>query len=176
MSDEKSTGKGRPTPKRKEREAEHFKPLVGDKSKEARKAERARLIEERRKARIGMMNGEERFLTIRDRGPQKRMARDLVDSRFTFGELVLPALVVVILISVVDNYYVQLATLLTMWVLFISVGINAWLIGRNVKKRVAEKYGEANLERGLAMYAAMRSIQMRPMRLPKPQVARGAKP
>jgi hypothetical protein len=37
-----------------------------------------------------------------------------------------------------------------------------------------EKYGD-KVEKGLRWYAAMRSIQMRGMRLPKPQVKRGNK-
>ncbi|MEY5004736.1 MAG: hypothetical protein RLZZ594_766 [Actinomycetota bacterium] len=169
------TGKGRPTPTRKQQEAARVKPLVGNKSPEAKKAERAKLTEERKRQREGMMAGDDRFLTIRDRGPQRRMARDIVDSQFTVGELVLPALFVVILISAIDSYEVQLVTLLVMWTLFIAIGVNAFFIGKGVQKKLAAKYGEDKIEKGVRWYAAMRSIQMRPMRLPKPQVKRGHK-
>jgi hypothetical protein len=53
--------------------------------------------------------------------------------------------------------------------------IDALIIGRRVKKLSAQKYTEANVEKGIAWYAGMRSLQMRPMRLPKPQVKRGHK-
>ena len=171
----KAAGKGKPTPTRKEREAAARKPLVGDRTPEARKAQKAAYQEERRKAREGMMAGDERYLTARDRGPQRRLARDIVDSRFTVGELLMPALFVIIIVSALPDKRVELATLFIMWGLFIALAIDGFLIGRKVQNRLAEKYGADKVERGLRWYAAMRSIQMRMMRLPKPQVKRGTK-
>lgn len=170
-----STGKGRPTPTRKESEAATRKPLIGDKSPEAVKAARARANDERRKAREGMMRGEERYLTARDKGPQRRLARDIVDSRFTAGQLVMPALFVMIIISYAGNTSIQVLTLLGMWILFFVIAVDAFFIGRRVEKAVDKKYGKGKIEKGVRWYAAMRSIQMRPMRLPKPQVKRGEK-
>jgi len=67
----KSGGKGHPTPSRKEREAANRRPLVGDRSKEGRKAANAAASAKRHEARLGLLAGEERFLGPRDRGPQK---------------------------------------------------------------------------------------------------------
>ncbi len=176
MTDQKSpAGKGKPTPKRKVAEKAHTRTIVSDRSKESKKVDRSKLAEERRKAREGMMAGEERYLNIRDKGPQKRLTRDLVDSRFTVGELVMPSLFLVILVSSVPSQTVQLITLALMWTLFLVMAIDAWFIARKVKRVVGARYGDAKLERGLSWYAAMRSMQMRPMRIPKPQVKRGAK-
>ena len=47
----KATGKGRATPSRKQQEAANVRPLVGNKNPEARKADKARLREERNKWR-----------------------------------------------------------------------------------------------------------------------------
>lgn len=171
----KPAGKGKPTPSRKAQEAAHVKPLVGARTPEARKAQREAMNAERRKAREGMMAGDDRFLTARDKGPQRRMARDLVDSRFTIGELLMPALFVIIIVSAVPNRNIEIITLAVMWLLFAGLAIDGFLIGRKVEKRVSEKFGADKVERGLRWYAAMRSIQMRPMRLPKPQVKRGTK-
>jgi hypothetical protein len=171
----KSTGKGRATPSRKKQEAANLRPLVGSKSPEGRKADKARIREERARARIGMAAGEEKYLGIRDRGPQRKFVRNYVDSKFSLGEMVMPALLIVILISAVDSYVVQLATLLTMWTLFIGVAINGWILARGAVKSLEAKYGASKVESGLKWYAAMRSVQMRPMRLPKPQVKRGTK-
>ncbi len=91
---ENANGKGRPTPSRKEQEKLRKKPLVGDKSQEAKRIEKQRIREERAKIREGMMQGDERYLTSRDRGPQRKLVRDLVDSRFTVGELVCCTVVV----------------------------------------------------------------------------------
>jgi len=168
-------GKGRPPPARKQQEAANFKPIVGNKSPEAVKAAKAKAAEERRKAREGMMRGEERYLTVRDKGPQKRLARDLVDSRFTAGQLVMPALFVMIIISYAGSMTVQVYTLLGMWALFLIIGVDAFIIGRRVSNAIEKKFGKGKVEKGVRWYAAMRSIQMRPMRLPKPQVKRGDK-
>jgi hypothetical protein len=168
-------GKGKATPSRKQQEAANRRPLVGDKSKEAKAAERARLSEERRIAREGMMRGEEKYLPIRDRGPQKRFARDIVDSRFTAGELVMPAMFLFLITTATNIYELQLISLALMWGLFVVVILDALIIGRRVKKLMAQKHTEASVEKGIAWYAGMRSLQMRPMRLPKPQVKRGHK-
>ena len=154
-------GKGRPTPARKEREQARKRPLVGDRSKEAKAAQKAKLQEERTRAREGMMAGDERYLTFRDKGPQRRYVRDVVDSRFTAGELVLPALFVVVMTTFIDSYEVQLISLLA---------IDGWFVSRSVKKRAAAKFGADKLESGLGWYGAMRSIQMRALRIPKPPV------
>ena len=45
-----------------------------------------------------------------------------------------------------------------------------------VKQAARKKFGADRVEKGLGWYAAMRIIQMRFMRLPKPQVKRGQHP
>jgi hypothetical protein len=176
MTDEQkpaAQGKGKPTPTRKEREAANRKPIVGAKSPEARKADRAKLQEERLKARQGMMRGEERYLTARDRGPQRRMARDIVDARpFTVGELLIPALFVVILTNSINSPAVEITGILVLWTLLIAIVIDSLLIMRKVKRIVDAKF--PSVERGVAWYAASRGFQLRVMRLPKPQVKRGS--
>lgn len=167
-----NTGKGRPTPARKDREQANKRPLVGDRSKEAKEAQKIKLRDERTRAREGMMAGDERFLTLRDRGPQRRFVRDAVDSRFTAGELVLPALFVVVMTTFIDSYEVQLFSLFSMWGLFGIVAIDGWFVSRSVKRRAAAKFGADKMESGLGWYGAMRSIQMRALRIPKPQVKR----
>ena len=170
-----STGKGQATPTRKEREAANRRPLVGEKTKEAKKLSREQLAAERKIAREGMLRGEAKYLPIRDRGPQKKMVRDIVDARFSLGEMILPAMFIFLIATTIDVYYVQLASLIVMWILFAAVVADALLIGRRVERELSSKFGFGKLERGLRWYAAMRSLQMRPMRMPKPQVKRGKK-
>lgn len=170
-----SSGKGRPTPTRKEREAANKRPLVGERTKEARQAARAQLAQKRTEARAGLLAGEERFLGPRDKGPQKRFMRDFVDSRFSAGELLLPIAFGAVLLSTVENAVLQYASMFLMWGLMIAIIFNAWWFARAASKAAASKFGADNLERGLKAYVVMRSLQMRPMRLPKPQVARGTK-
>jgi hypothetical protein len=174
-SNSKPTGKGKATPTRKEREAANKRPLVGDRSKEAKKAARIAAGAKRNEARLGMLAGEDRYLAPRDKGPQKKFARDYVDSRFSVGELVLPTVFLALIFNTIDNLQLQLAVLGCLWALFIFIFINAWLLGRGTLSALSKKYGAENVEKGVRMYVAMRSIQMRPMRLPKPQVKRGTK-
>ena len=168
-----NAGKGRPTPSRKEREQANLRPIVGARTPEARKAERARLAESRRVARDGALAGEEKYLSLRDKGPQKRLVRDYVDRRFTAGEFLMPALIVSVILTFVDNQAIQAAVMILLYVFLIILVITAVLIGRGAKKFVAERFGEGKVEPGLIRYAAMRSAQSRFLRMPKPRVKRG---
>ncbi|NDH65100.1 MAG: DUF3043 domain-containing protein [Microbacteriaceae bacterium] len=170
-----TAGKGHATPSRKEREAARKRPLVGNRGKEARAASRADLAQKRAQARAGMLAGEERYLGPRDKGPQKRFARDWVDSRFSGGELLLPVAFGSVILSTINNEAVQVASMFALWGLMAFIVANSWFISNRLATAAKERWGEDKLERGLKMYAVMRSLQMRPMRLPKPQVKRGEK-
>jgi len=164
-------GKGRPTPTRKEREAANLRPLVSDDRKEARRHARSVQQAERERARVGMANGEEKYLPVRDRGPQKRFVRDYVDARFSVGEMLVPAMFVVIILTLFPQPEVQVFGLMALWGFFIIAAIDAILLGIRLRRKIVEKFGESRAEK-VRWYAAMRSLQLRIMRLPKPQVKR----
>jgi len=169
------SGKGRPTPTRAEREAANRRPLVAN-TKEARAAAKADLQARRERARIGMENGDDRFLPARDRGPQRRWVRDYVDAGWHVSEWLMAAMLLVIVLSLVNVPAVQLWAMVGLWgYMLLAIGDMALLSAR-VKKKAAAKFGADRRERGLGWYAAMRALQMRFMRLPKPQVARGQYP
>lgn len=170
-----AVGKGRPTPTRREREAANQRPLVAS-GKEAQKAQRARLAEQRDRARVGLANGEERFLPDRDKGPQRRLIRDHVDARFSVGEAMIPIMVVVIAMTLVQSAAIQSITLLVLWGFFALAVVDCLIVGRSVNRKLAAKYGAENVRKGNRWYAAMRAMQLKPMRLPKPQVKRGEYP
>jgi hypothetical protein len=174
--DEEPGGKGRPTPTRKEREAANKRPLVAGDSKEARKLSRAKLQEARDRARVGMANGEEKFLPIRDKGPQRRYVRDYVDARFSLGEVMIPVMFAVILATLLPNPELQTALMLALYAFVLLVAVDSLLIGWLITRKLKAKYGEGKVEKGLRWYAAMRALQLRPLRLPKPQVKRGKFP
>ncbi|GAB3604389.1 DUF3043 domain-containing protein [Microbacterium aureliae] len=168
-------GKGRPTPTRAEREAARKRPLVAD-TKEAKARARAELTAQREKARVGLAAGDPRYLPARDQGPQRKFVRDYVDSGFHLGELVMPAMIVVIIATFIPVAEVQFYSFVVLWVFIFFVIGDMILTAINVKRAVKERFGAERMERGLGWYAAMRSIQMRFLRLPKPQVKRGQKP
>lgn len=178
---ETGTGKGHATPSRKEREAANKRPLVPNDRRAASKANRAAIAADRERARVGMAAGDERYLPRRDRGPQRKFVRDYVDARWNIGELMVPLMLIVIVMTFADTLYVSGLTLaeigvLTMWAFIILVFIDGYVLSFLLKRRVKQRFGAENVERGLGWYAAMRSIQLRPMRMPKPQVRRGQSP
>jgi hypothetical protein len=166
-----TTGKGRPTPTRREREEANRRPLVAT-GKEAQKAQRARLAEQRDKARVGLANGEEKFLPERDKGPQRRFIRDYVDARYSVGEAMIPIMILVIVMSIVQVAAVQAVTLFVLWGFFLVAIADCLVAGHLVTKKLTEKYGAGAVQRGNRWYTAMRCMQLKPMRLPKPQVKR----
>lgn len=169
------TGKGRATPSRAEQEAARRRPLVAN-TKEARAAAKADLQVRRERARIGMANGEDKYLPPRDKGPQRRWVRDYVDAGWHLAEFVMALMVVVILASLVPYTPVAYWAFVGLWIFIILAVGDMILLGNRVKRKVAAKFGAEKVEKGLGWYAAMRALQMRFMRLPKPQVKRGQYP
>ena len=167
-----SSGKGRPTPTRKEKEAARKRPLVSSDRTEARRQSRAVLATEREKQRIGMANGVEKYMPARDRGVQRRYVRDYIDARTSIGEFLIPVMVIVLIATVVPAPEVQVGAFALLWLFFIAAVIDCVVVGFVIRKKLAAKYGEGKVEVGLRWYAAMRALQLRLMRLPKPQVKR----
>lgn len=170
-------GKGRPTPTRKEAEAARKKTLkVPSDPKEAKKAARARAAAEREEARAALMSGDEKNLTGRDAGPVKAYVRDFIDRRWCAGELFLPIAIVVLIGSFIRNLTVlQIVTFgwtaATLWVI-IDTSI---LLGR-LNKELKAQWPDPAERKGAMMYALMRVLQIRRLRLPPPRFKAGGKP
>ena len=168
-------GKGHATPTRKEKEAARKQPLVSSDRAAARRNDRAQMQLQRERARVGMANGDEKFLPLRDRGPQKRYVRDYVDARFSVGELLIPLMFAVIILTFIPNPDVQTIGLLALWLFFALAVIDVVALGFILNRKLAAKFGADRVEK-VRWYSAMRALQLRLMRLPKPQVKRGAYP
>ncbi|MFB2556422.1 DUF3043 domain-containing protein [Herbiconiux liangxiaofengii] len=169
-------GKGHATPTRKEREAANKRPLVPNDRKEANRAARSQQQLARERARIGMANGDEKYLPLRDKGPQRRYVRDYIDARFNLGEFIIPAMFVVILLTLVPAPEVQAGVMLGLYAFVLVVVGDSIFMNFRLMKKVRDKFGADNAERGLRWYATMRALQFRRLRLPKPQVKRGEFP
>lgn len=175
-TDSLSAGKGRATPTRKEREAANQRPLVSNDRRASSREAKAKYNEARDKARIGMANGDEKFLPARDKGPQRRYIRDYVDARFSVGELMIPVMLLVIVLSFVSDPLLNIISILALWAFFLLAVLDCVIAGWLVSRRLAAKFGADKVQKGSRWYAAMRCLQMRPMRMPKPQAKRGAYP
>jgi hypothetical protein len=165
-------GKGRATPSRREREAANKRPLVVTDRKAARRASKAREAQVRERARVGMANGEERYLPARDRGPQRRYARDFVDSQWTIGEFLIPVFIVFFIATLV----IPTATWLfaPLYGFLAIVVVDGLARAAIIRRRLAQRLGDrSKVERGLNLYVLMRAAQFRSLRVPKPQVKRG---
>ncbi|MCI0385615.1 DUF3043 domain-containing protein [Streptomyces sp. CNQ085] len=168
--------KGRPTPKRSEAEALRravAKPPA-DRKEAARRAREARRAELARQ-REALAGGDERYLPARDRGPVRRYARDFVDAKWHVAEFFLPLAVVILILSMMPSMQVKNASLLLWLGVIVMIVVDSVLTGFRLKKALAERFPDEN-RRGALAYALMRTLQMRRMRLPKPQIARGESP
>ncbi len=168
--------KGRPTPKRSE--AQSQRRSVANTSM-TRKDAAKRQREERRaaldKQRQALAGGDERYLPARDKGPVRKYARDFIDSRFNVAEFFLPMAVVILMLSLVQVGSLQTTALLLWLVVIVLIVFDSIGTGYRVKKQLNERFPDEN-KRGAVAYALMRSLQMRRLRLPKPQVKRGERP
>ncbi len=171
---DRSKPKGVPTPRRKDQEAARRRPLVPEDRKAAKKADREAMAAERAKMRQALETGDERHMPVRDRGPQKRFVRDYVDARWSIGEFLLPVVFLYILLMFIPGREFQLVLMYSLYALVALVIIDSIILGSRIRKALEAKFGVA--EPGTKMYAIMRALQFRRLRLPKPQVKRGQHP
>ncbi|WP_344587636.1 DUF3043 domain-containing protein [Actinomadura vinacea] len=171
----KPGGKGRPTPKRSEAEKRRRQPITAPANrKEAYKRVREKQASERVKAREGMAKGEEKYLLKRDKGPVRRLARDYVDGRRTMGSYLMYAMFAIVALSLLPLAAAKLLVLLAPPLLLAVVFVEGLLISRGVKRLAAERYPDED-QKGVGLYAAMRAMQIRRLRVPAPQVKPGRK-
>ena len=163
--------KNRPTPKRSQQEARNQRPLVGADRKAADKRAREEMRRRRDEARIGVMNGDERFMGPRDAGPQRRYVRDYVDARFSIGEMFIPIALVVLLIGMFNQAWAMAANFIVYGLILLIV-LDSILLCVVMRGRLKEKFGEGSIQKGTNFYAIMRSVQIRRLRVPKPVVRR----
>ncbi|WP_433794123.1 DUF3043 domain-containing protein [Actinoplanes sp. CA-252034] len=143
--------------------------------KEAYKQLRERQRAERLEASEGMRNGDERYLLARDRGPERSLVRDIVDSRRTAGSYFIAGAVIVLIGSSIRIPAVQLASNLLWAGLALAVLIDSIFISRRIKKLVRARFPETTQRLGsLYFYGIMRGLTFRRMRVPKPKVDLGA--
>jgi hypothetical protein len=170
----KAEGKKGPTPRRREAEAANFRPLVPEDRKEARRQSQAKMRVEQQKAREGMARGDDRYLRPNERGPQKRYLRDFIDARITLGEWLLPLMFLVIFATFSPQINAAVWAMLFIWIYLALCVAEGLLYGWMVRRKVREVVGESKTEKGFLFQAMGRSMQIRMLRMPKPQVKRFA--
>jgi hypothetical protein len=168
-----TAGKGKPTPKRSEAERRRRQPYSAPKDrKEAARFSKERQRTDRTRRMEAVRRGEEWALPPRDRGPVKALARDYVDSKRRVSEYYMYGLLVLLVLLFVPSVIVKTIVPLLVLSAVVVMAIEGFYIGRRVKAVAAERLpGEST--RGLALYSAMRALQIRKLRVPKPRVSPG---
>ena len=172
--------KGRPTPSRKEQVAARRRPIVGADRGAAKAAEREAAAELRLRQQEAMRTGEDKYLPMVDKGPQRRYIRDYIDARRNLGDIMLILLLVFLVGSMIVSGFGSAAApfyigaqygmyaLMLLWV------IDYWLMWRKLKQKIIAKFGD--VQRGSGMYAFNRVMMIRRLRRPYPLVKYGEYP
>ncbi|WP_235827070.1 DUF3043 domain-containing protein [Actinomyces culturomici] len=185
-ADDRTVGKGRPTPSRKEAQARNSHPLVPADRKEAKREARRKRDERYQREQMALETGDERYLPLRDKGRVRRFVRDWVDARWSFSEFLLPIMVLflvlmmaVSLIKSLQTTYganIMIAVTGALYLLFAISIIEGIIVWQRLKRRLAERYPNDEIPRGTWYYCFSRMIMARRWRSPRPLVARGEFP
>ncbi|MDU0478097.1 DUF3043 domain-containing protein [Staphylococcus chromogenes] len=152
--------------------------MTKDEYKEYKRKQRDDRRRRAQEAQAAMDRGDEKYLMPRDKGAERRLARDWVDSKRFLNNLVMPVALALLVVMIIGNIYPTVAGYLSMFAMVVMVGflIEGIYIGRQVNKRVREKFPNTT-DTGFAMgyYAYSRAMQLRNLRTPKPRVNVGDK-
>jgi hypothetical protein len=177
MSESPASGKGRPTPKRRDAQRRRGGPVAPPPTtrKEAAKRIRAQGAERRKAVRAGTKAGDERAMMARDQGPIRRLARDIVDSRRHIGGLLLPATFLPVLANLTASLEVRAAAV-SLWLAAVLATVFDMVhTGVIVRRRIRSDFPQETKTRGHVGYALIRTAQFRRFRVPPPQVGPGDK-
>jgi hypothetical protein len=120
-----------------------------------------------------MRRGEEWALPAKDKGPVRALARDYVDSKRRVSEFYMYGLVVLLFLLFLHNPVVATVLPALLIVMVVIMVVEGYLVGRKVTTMAGERFpGEST--RGIKIYSAMRALQIRKLRFPKPRVKPGA--
>jgi Protein of unknown function (DUF3043) len=156
-------GKGKATPKRSDGRRKPPKPMSKAEMRQKSKTDRA-------EAMAGMRAGDERYLMPRDKGPERALVRDVVDSRRTVGTWFFGTAFVVLLASGTGNPGFTLYGQLLWFVIGLATIVDSVLICRKIGKLIRERYPKTQMKaRTLYFYAFMRGITFRRLRMPQPR-------
>ncbi|MFN3866022.1 MAG: DUF3043 domain-containing protein [Demequina sp.] len=170
-------GKGRPTPKRKEREAANNRGVLADPKRDA-KERRAKQREVREREYQAMKDGDERNMPGEHRGPERRYLRDFVDARTSIGEFLLPMAILFVVLSLFMSQagIIGFVLIVVFYLIVLAAAVETFITIKRIKKHFGAKYGEDKLPRGWTFYVISRALNMRRFRVPRPKVSRGEYP
>jgi hypothetical protein len=170
----KGDGKGRPTPKRSEAQGRRQGPPPPPPTtrKEAYRRMRETQAGGRGAARAGAARGDESYLPARDRGPERRLVRNVVDSRRNVGSIFMVIAVLLLASYAVPSTAVRSYMFAAWFGFFVLVVIDSFVLARKIRKAVTERFPDTRVKmRGLTWYGISRSTMIRRWRFPKAEIA-----
>jgi DUF3043 family protein len=173
----KAGGKGRPTPKRAEAQGRRPGPPPPPPTtrKEAYARTRQQQAQRRTDTRAGLARGDDSSLPARDRGPVRRLVRDVVDSRRNAGSFFLPVAALVLAGYFIPNPAVQNYTVFVWFLFFLVIIVDSVFLGRRISRAVRRRFpDQPHRMKGLVWYGVSRATMIRRWRFPKPGIALGA--
>ena len=170
----KAAGKGRPTPKRHEAQGRRPGPPPPPPTtrKEAYRRLREQQASQRTNARRAALAGDETYLPARDRGPVRKLVRDIVDSRRNVGSLFLAVAGIALIGTIVPDLTVRTYASFLLFAYFLLLVADSVVLGRRISHTVRQRFPDEK-RRGV-WYGISRATMIRRWRFPKPEVRVGA--
>ena len=173
----RTASKGRPTPKRRDADPRARGPVPPPPTtrREAYKRTKQQGADKRAVVRESARRGDESALPSRDRGPVRRLVRDIVDTRRNVASLFLPFAVLFLAGYFVPNSSIQQYLVLAWTIFFLLVIADSVSVGLRISRTVKARFPEDKSKlRGVIFYGIQRSTMIRRWRFPKPAVAPNA--
>jgi len=167
-------GKGRPTPKRRDADPRARGPVAPPPTnrREAYRRIKQQNADKRAVVRESARAGDDSALPTRDRGPIRRLVRDIVDTRRSVASAFLPFAVLFLAGYFVPDARIQQYLVLMWTIFFLLVVADSISLGLRIRKLVRARFtGEEIKMRGLIFYGIQRSTMIRRWRFPKPAVS-----
>ncbi len=174
----RAAGKGRPTPKRSEAQGRRQGPPPPPPTtrREAYKRMRSQQAARRAETRLGAARGDEAYLPARDRGPVRKLVRDIVDARRNVGSFFLAIAGVALVGTFVPSLLLRQYASFLLFGFFLLLIVDSFVLGRLIKRKIAERFPDGSQKgRGAVWYGITRATMIRRWRFPKPEVPVGAK-
>ena len=173
-SDDPTSSKGRPTPKRRDAEAARKQKAAPPRDKrEARNRLKAERAKERQQAAEAMRSGDERRYPARDQGKARHIARNWVDGRWNVGEIFWPVVIAALVLLFMPIPVLQQLSTVVLLGFYIVITTDSGLSLLGLRRTLHREVPDQGERRGAMAYAFGRSLQSRKRRMPVPKVERG---
>ncbi|WP_051392774.1 DUF3043 domain-containing protein [Glycomyces arizonensis] len=152
---------------RQQAKSSKLSPEQKKQAKDDVRRERARIAE-------GQWKGDplyDKYHLPRDRGPERLLVRDIVDSRRTVAQYFFAFTMVLLLAT--NIFLNAVGILMLVWVAMMAgLVLDSYFLCRKVRKLVWKRFPNTKQRKGgLYWYAIQRSIMFRSMRTPKPRMS-----